>query len=394
MADASDVMTADRNVQDAGAADRVSDAAGSVDSGGRADVDSDGRADAGLGDAGGAGRDGLTSDADAPSGGTTPRVPSPALPTVETDSFTPSGSTTDLADDSAIYANPVAPELSVVIGDNKDDVTGGVGVFDMQGKLLTFRQDGKIGNVDLRAGFPLAGQSIVLVGGNNRTTNTLIFWQLDPTTRQLSAPIGDTIPTVAPNYGFCFYHSAQSGKFYAFVTQETGTSTMEQYELGENAGKVTATKVRTFDVGSITEGCVADDEMGRLYVAQEDVALWRYGAEPSAGSDRVQVGAVGDGHLVMDLEGVSLAKGPGTSGYLVLSLQGDSRFVTYDRETNAYLNEFTVGSSGSIDAVSQTDGLDICTSNLGPGFPRGALVVHDGSNTGGATSNLKYVPLQ
>ena len=33
-------------------------------------------------------------------------------------------------------------------------------------------------------------------------------------------------------------------------------------------------------------------------------------------------------------------------------------------------------------------------SDLGPGFPRGALVVHDGSNTGGATSNLKYIPLQ
>jgi 3-phytase len=96
----------------------------------------------------------------------------------------------------------------------------------------------------------------------------------------------------------------------------------------------------------------------------------------------------------MDLEGVSLAKGPGTAGYLVLSLQGESRFVTYDRETNAFLRDFTVGSNGSIDATSQTDGLDISTSDLGPGFRRGALVVHDGGNTGGAASNLKYVPLQ
>jgi 3-phytase len=393
--DARDASIGDRNIQDdTNGADRDADITSVADVGRGSDVSVDGGTDAGVVDGGGAGRDAVAPDGDAPSGGSTPQIGAPALPTVETDSFSPSGSTTDIADDSAIYANSVAPELSVVIADNKDDVTGGVGVFDMQGKLLQFRQDGKIGNVDLRAGFALSGQSIVLVGGNNRTTNTLTFWQLDPPTRQLSAPISETIPTVSPNYGFCLYHSAQSGKFYAFVTQETGASTMEQYELGENAGKVTATKVRTFDVGSITEGCVADDEMGRLYVAQEDVALWRYGAEPTAGSDRVQVGAVGDGHLVDDLEGVSLAKGPGTSGYLVLSLQGDSRFVTYDRETNLYLKEFTVGSNGTIDAVSQTDGLDICTSNLGPGFPRGALVVHDGSNTGGATSNLKYVPLQ
>jgi len=373
----------DRSVtdtRDASASDRAPD--GAVNDGG------------GSGDTGGVGgRDGAA-DSDAPGAGPTPQIPSPPLPTVETDSFSPSCSITDLSDDSAIYANPTAPELSVVIADNKDDVTGGVGVFDMQGKLLQFRQDGKIGNVDVRSGFPLAGRSIVLVGGNNRTTDTLIFWQLDPATRQLSAPIGETIATTSPNYGFCLYHSAATNKFYAFVTQETGTSVMEQYELGENAGKVSATKVRSFDVGSITEGCVADDETGRLYVAQEDVALWRYGAEPAAGAGRMQVGAVGDGHLVMDLEGVSLAKGPGTSGYLVLSLQGDSRFVTYDRETNAFIKEFTVGSNGSIDGVSQTDGLDISTSDLGPEFRKGALVVHDGSNTGGVTSNLKYIPLQ
>jgi 3-phytase len=385
-ADASGGNSSDRNADDTGSgSDRTFDTPGTIDAPSGMDATS--------ADAGGT-RDGAAIDGAVPPGGPTPQVPAAPLPTVETDSFSPSGSTTDIADDSAIYANPTSPELSVVIADNKDDVTGGVGVFDMQGKLLQFRQDGKIGNIDLRAGFSFGGQSIVLVGGNNRTTNVLDFWQFDPTTRQLSAPIGDANPTIAPNYGFCLYHSAQSGKFYAFVTQETGASTMEQYELGESAGKVTATKVRSFDLGSITEGCVADDEMGRLYVAQEDVALWRYGAEPSAGSDRVQVGAVGDGHLVMDLEGVSLAKGSGNSGYLVLSLQGENRFVTYDRETNAYIKEFTVGSNGSIDAVSQTDGLDICTSNLGPGFPKGALVVHDGSNTGGTTSNLKYVPLQ
>jgi 3-phytase len=381
-ADASDGNPLDRSTQDAGI-----DGGASVDTG---TFDAGDKLDTGVVIEGGP----TGIDADAPRTGPTPQIPTPPLATVETDSFSPSGSTTDVADDSAIYANPTAPGLSVVIADNKDDVTGGIGVFDMQGKLLQFRQDGKIGNVDLRTDFPLAGQSIVLVGGNNRTTDTLDFWRFDPPTRQLSAPIGDAIATIAPNYGFCLYHSAVSGKFYAFVTQETGTSMMEQYELGENAGKVTGTKVRSFEVGSITEGCVADDEMGRLYVAQEDVALWRYGAEPSAGSNRTQVGAVGDGHLVMDLEGVSLAKGPGTAGYLVLSLQGDSRFVTYDRETNAFLKEFTVGSNGGIDAVSQTDGLDLCTSDLGPGFPRGALVVHDGSNTGGATSNLKYIPLQ
>jgi 3-phytase len=326
-------------------------------------------------------------------GGTLSQIPASPSPTVESESL-PAGSVTDIADDCAIYANPTSPELSVVIADDKDDSNGGVVVFNMQGKLLQFRQDGKIGNIDLRADFPLGGKPTVLVGANNRTGDTLIFWQLDPVQQQLSAPIGQGTKTVSPNYGFCMYHSARSGKFYAFVSQETGTSTLEQYELGESAGKVTATKVRSFEVGSITEGCVADDDLGRLYVAQEDVALWRYDAEPTGGSTRSAVATVGEGGVVADLEGVALAKGPGTSGYIVLSIQSQSRFAVYDRESNAPLRTFTVDASGSSDATSESDGLDISTANLGPGFPKGALVVHDGSNTGGTTSNLKFIPLQ
>jgi 3-phytase len=322
--------------------------------------------------------------------GSTPQIPSNPKPTVETATFSAQG---DIADDSAIYANPIEPSLSVVIADNKDDTAGGVGVFDMQGQLLQFRQDGKIGNVDLRADFLLAGQRIVLVGANNRSNDTLIFWKLDPQTRQLSAPIGLSNATLSDNYGFCLYHSAKTGKYYAFVTQETGQATLEQYELTDDGGKVLATRVRFFDLGSITEGCVADDELGQLYVAQEDVGIWRYGAEPSAGSARVKIAAVGDGHVAADIEGLALAKGPGNSGYIVASSQQESRFALYDRQTNAFLRNFEIKANGSIDAVQETDGIDICTSNLGPGFEHGALVVHDGQNTGSSTSNLKYVPL-
>ncbi|HET9953778.1 MAG TPA: phytase [Polyangiaceae bacterium] len=331
------------------------------------------------------------------SGGTpqlaTPQIPARPRPTVETESFS-LGALADIADDSAIYANPSAPELSVVLADNKDDSAGGIAVFDMQGKLLQLRKEGKIGNVDLREGFSLGGQTIVLVGANNRTHDSIQFWRLDPSTRQLSNPIGEAKTSNAPNYGFCLYHSAATGKFYAFVTQETGASVIEQYELTESGGRLMASKVRAFEVGSITEGCVADDELGRLYVAQEDVAIWRYDAEPSGGSQRTRVASVGDGHLVADLEGLGLAKGAGTSGYLVVSVQSESRFAIYDRESNAYLRGFSISANADIDAPDQTDGLDISTVNLGPGFPHGALIVHDGENANGATSNLKYIPLE
>lgn len=370
-------------------ADAGSNPESDVDAGSDPESDAGSLADAGADRDGGPAAD-AGSNPQVDAGSPTPQVPSDPRPTVETATFSAAG---DIADDSAIFANPVTPSLSVVIADNKDDAKGGIGVFDLQGRLLQFRQDGKIGNVDLRAEFPLGGRRIVLVGANNRTSDRLTFWELDPSTRSLSAPIGLTNPTVAPNYGFCLYHSAQTDRFFAFVTQETGKATLEQYELAAESNKVRATLVRSFQVGSIAEGCVADDELGWLYVAQEDVGIWRYGAEPTAGSTRVKIAAVGDGHLVADVEGLALAKGPNLSGYLVASSQADSRYALYDRQTHAFLRGFGIGSNGAIDAVQETDGVDICTSNLGPGFEHGALVVHDGQNTGSSTSNLKYIPL-
>lgn len=326
-------------------------------------------------------------------GGSLSQIPNPPLPTVETVSY--SGMSGDISDDSAIYANPTDPSKSVVVADNKASSGGGIAVFDMQGKMLQFRKDGKIGNVDLRSNVMLGGQSTVLVGANNRTNNTLSFWKLDPSTGQLSSPVmARTLSTStgSPNYGFCMYKSAQTGKLYAFVTPD-GAGSIEQYEIKDSGGKVDVTKVRTISISSITEACVADDDLGYVYFAQEDVALWRYGAEPGDGSTRTAVDHVG-GHVVADIEGMSLAYGPDNTGYLVVSSQGNSTFAVYDRKTNAFMRNFTVGSNGSIDGCSSTDGLDITTSSLGPGFTKGALVVHDASNSGGSTSNLKYVPLQ
>jgi len=312
-------------------------------------------------------------------------------PLVENAGFSGSG---DISDDAAIWVDRADPGNSVVIADNKATSGGGVGVFGMNGALLQFRPDGMIGNVDLRTGFSLSGRSTVLVGGTNRTNNTLALWTLDPGTRLLAPAAARSIATFAPNYGFCLYHSRVSGKFYAFVTPD-GAGAIQQFELMDNgAGLVDATLVRTLSIGSITESCVADDDLGHLYVGQEDVGLWKYGAEPQAGSARVSVDSAGAGRLVADIEGMSIAYGSGGSGYLFVSSQGDSTIAVYDRAgNNSFVKKFKVVANGTIDGVTGTDGLDVTTLNAGPKFEQGLLVVHDQSNTGGTSSNLKYVPL-
>ncbi|MFM9275093.1 phytase [Pseudarthrobacter sp. NKDBFgelt] len=323
----------------------------------------------------------------------TTSAPAPAAggPAVETSSFSGSG---DVADDAAIWVDFANPANSVVIADNKADTGGGIGVFGMDGTMIHFRPDGKIGNVDLRTGFPLSGEAAVLVGGNNRTDDTLALWTLDPQTRELTPVAAGSIRTFAPNYGFCMYRSSASGKFYAFVTpNEEGP--IQQFELVDDGeGRVEAELVRELPVSSITESCVADDELGHLYVAQEDVGVWKYNAEPDAGKQRTAVDKAGAGRLVADVEGMGISYGPGGSGHLFVSSQGDSTIAVYERSgDNKFVKKFNVGGNGDIDGVSGTDGLDVTALDAGPQFEEGLLVVHDEANSGGTTSNLKYIPL-
>jgi myo-inositol-hexaphosphate 3-phosphohydrolase len=315
--------------------------------------------------------------------------------TVETEAFPVEGTfdNGDVADDSAIWINPSDPARSAVIADDKDPVSGGIAVYDMSGRLLQFRQEGQIGNVDLREGFRLGGRSVVLVGANDRSDNTIRFWLLDPVTRQLTPVEARDITTLSPNYGFCMYRSSSSGKLYAFVSQADGGQ-LEQYELFEVGSRVDARKVRSFDIGRQTEGCVADDELGRLYVAEEDIGIWKYGAEPTAGATRIQVDRAGV-HVVADVEGLTLTYGAKGTGYLMASSQGDSTIAVYERAgDNAFVKRFRITGNGAIDAVSGTDGIDATSANAGPRFEHGVLVAHDATNSGGPNSNLKYVPLE
>lgn len=310
-------------------------------------------------------------------------------PVLETEVF-PSG-TGDVADDSAVWFDRSDPENSAVVADNKA-TDGGLAVYDLAGRTVSYLPAGMIGNVDLREGFPLGDRRVVLVGANDRTDDSIRFWTLDPATRTLTA-VSAPVPTLGPNYGFCLYASARTGEWSAFVTERAG-GRMEQYLLDGTSGTVTARKVRSFDVGSQSEGCVADDVSGRLYVGEEDVGIWRYGAEPGDGSRRVAVDRAGDGRLTADVEGLELVRGGNGPGFLLASSQGDSTVAVYAGEgDNAYLGSVRVGAAGDVDGVTDTDGIAGVLGDVGAGFGGGLLVVHDNANEGSRTSNLKYVRL-
>jgi 3-phytase len=312
-------------------------------------------------------------------------------PVVETD---PSRHGGDTADDSVIWIHPTNPSLSLVIGDDK---SGGLMVWGLDGRERQYVNGTGYTNVDLRYNFPLAGRfsdgtshtHVALVGVGDGTNREIDFFKVNPATRALE-PAGSVQTLGLIPYGSCMYHSPLSGKYYYFVNAESGV--VQQFDLSGASGMVGGQMVRQFDVGTQTEGCVADDELGYLYIGEERVGIWKYGAEPGAGATRTQVDTTGHGSLVADVEGLTIYYNGDGTGYLIASSQGDGTFAVYTREgINNYLGSFQVDAGGSIDGVSGTDGIDVTNFPLGSGFPNGLLVVHDDDNSGATASNQKFI---
>jgi 3-phytase len=303
--------------------------------------------------------------------------------TVETQPVPSDG---DAADDPAIWVHPTDPSLSTIIGTDKQ---GGLAVYDLDGNQIQYLSGIRPNNVDLRYDFPLGGRAIDLVVTSDRGDDAVTLHRVDPQTRQL-VQAGPPIDSGIDVSGACMYRSPSTGDFYVFVTSEEA-GPLRQWRLASSGGQVTATQVRDLDMDSTAEGCVADDDLAYLYVAEEAFGIWKFEAEPDAGTARVAVDEVGP-NLEADVEGLTIYYAPDGGGYLIASSQGSSEYAAYERGgDNAHVASFQIVDSASVDGTSDTDGIDVMSSPLGADFPNGLFVAQDGDNNTG-NQNFKLVP--
>jgi 3-phytase len=302
----------------------------------------------------------------------------------------------DAADDPAIWVHPGDAALSLVLGTDKK---GGLNVFDLDGRRLQIVSDGsRPNNVDVIYGFPLGKQAVDLAvaGTRSRSRSGVGFWRIDAAQRRLSELGGVPAFTVfggGEPYGSCVYRSAKDRSFYVFITSKDGD--VEQYRIegaqSEGAASpIRATRVRTLRVGSTAEGCVADHELGWLYVGEEDVGIWKYDAEPDSGSNRTLVARVGENGLVADVEGLTIYYAAGSKGYLIASSQGASTFQVYRRDGPNLFVMTIDPAAGTINDVGETDGIDVTNVATSSRFPRGLFVCQDGKGGRDGHQNFKF----
>lgn len=298
--------------------------------------------------------------------------------TAETD---PVDTAADAADDPAIWRNPRDPVQSLVIGTDKK---AGIHVYDLKGKRLSFTPAARLNNVDLR---DLGGRVIAAASDRADVAQAHIsLFTLDTSTRRL-VPIGRYPVGPGEAYGMCLWTRAKDKALFGFVVLKDGR--IDQVAIDLSGPSPTVTTVRSMKLTSQAEGCVVDDRTGLLYVAEEDVGLWRFAADPAAPTTATPIAKVDGTTLVADAEGLALAPQGRTGGYLVASSQGDNAYTLYRLPGVTYAGRFRIG-GGAIDGTSDTDGIELALGDFGPDYPKGLLVAQDGDNAPD-TQNFKYV---
>lgn len=334
------------------------------------------------------------------------------------------------ADDPAIWVHPKDPSRSVVLGTLKE---GGLAAFDLKARQLQLLPAPKAPSEDAAPGrfnnVDVVGDLAVV---SDRGRDRVRVYRVDPAGSSAGSRVlkDVTDPSAAPvfsksesevdeqrtAYGLTAGRDPRTGTRWVAVTRRHETRVALLRLVDKPGGAVGTAPIGTIDLPSSfrlpngktwtpcgepderpqLEGSVLDVDHRVLYTAQEDVGIWRI---PVAGNgfgrpelidkvrsfgapqrfDEATEECVPDGPdpgfggkwLTADAEGLTLA-----ADELLASSQGDSRFVVYDRDTPR--RDFRIVAGRGTDSVEHSDGAAITTKPLGPLFPHGLLVVHDG----------------
>ncbi|MBN2314948.1 MAG: phytase [Sedimentisphaerales bacterium] len=270
-------------------------------------------------------------------------------------------------DDMCVWVHPTDRALStLVVSDKRADK---LFVYDLAGRTLQVIPAKHPGNIDVRYGFSIGKERVDIIAVNQRDDPKILVYQMTVATRQLERVDNGAI-TTGENYGGTLYHSVKTGRLYFIVTSKSGL--IEQYELTDDGhGSVRGNKKRSWMVGGQCESAVADDEVGSIYIGQEDKGVWELGGEPGDPAPGRLVVTLGKNGLVGDIEGLAIYYLPKGRGYLIVSNQSRDNFKVFRREgAHEFVGTFAIA------GVKETDGLDVVSADLGFRFPSGLFACH------------------
>lgn len=284
------------------------------------------------------------------------------------------------SDDPAIWINPADPSKSLVLGTDKGDTTGGIYVFDLQGKIDRSKSVMNLkrpNNIDIEYGFHYNEKTIDIAVFTERGRNMIRVFSL-PDMKEIDGGgievfVGE--PQRDP-MGISLYNT--KNEIYAIVGRKSGPdgSFLWQYKLQSENGIVRAKKVRAFGKFSgkkEIESIVVDDALGYVYYSDETVGVRQFYASPDSSGKELSLFATKG--VKNDHEGLSIYPTSDKTGYILLSDQQANRFHIFAREgddNNAFNHKLVKVVKV---AAKDSDGSDVTSVPLNDTFKHGLFVV-------------------
>lgn len=284
------------------------------------------------------------------------------------------------ADDPAVWVHPTRPQLSLIIGTDKQEGNGGLFVFDLRGRIVQRIQPiDRPNNVDVEGN---------LVAVTERVARRLRFFRVDPATRRLTDATGETAVFAGETgeagapMGIALYRRPSDRALFAIVSPKEGPTegVLAQYRVLWNPAtrKFDLRFVRRFGKFSgakEVESIAVDHQLGHVYYSDETVGTRKQHADPDHPEAGVELAFFNRSGWTGDHEGIALWTRADGTGYLICTeqLDGNSVYHVFRREgNNAPVGRFRIG-------ADSTDGIEVVSANLGPAFPQGLMVAMNSS---------------
>jgi myo-inositol-hexaphosphate 3-phosphohydrolase len=283
-------------------------------------------------------------------------------------------------DDPAIWYNSINPEKSLILGTDKGDSTGGIFVFNLEGKLdtaLSITNLERPNNIDIEYGFQFQGNSVDIAVFTERGKDMIRVISL-PDCRFIDnggIPVFEDDSLRSP-MGIALYKD-KSNQVFAFVGRKDGPAEgyIYQYQLTANDSAVSGVEVRAlgkFSGKKEIEAIVVDDELGYVYYSDENVGVRKYYADADKGNEELALFATSG--ITDDHEGLSIYQEKGGKGYIILSDQQANKFHLFTREgskNNPHDHRLVRILTAKTD---ESDGSEILNMPLNSTFPKGIFV--------------------
>lgn len=282
-------------------------------------------------------------------------------------------------DDPAIWINKQNPAQSLIIGTDKEEETGGLYAYDLQGKIVNkvYPMD-RPNNVDVAYDFVLNGEKMDIAVVTERKKHRIRIFSL-PDLKPVDnggIPVFEDSEQKDP-MGIALYTNAQNGKMYAVVGRKEGLSGayLYQYELIATNGTITGKLVRKFGTYSgkkEIEAIMVDNELGYIYYSDETMGVRKYYANPEKGNE--ELAFFGQTEFKRDHEGIALYKTNEKEGYILVSDQQANNFIVFKREgetNNPHQHKMIAKIPFS---TIESDGADAINFNFGAPFEKGIFV--------------------